>query len=131
MLTATQWVNQSVLNLMAAKGYTKLSEPHLNLLANLDCGITQASAVAKQMGISRQAIYRTTRELQQMGFLTLEEDPQQRNKKRISMTKNGMLLATDARAALSQVEIELAKRVGNGGFKNLRATLAADWGEAL
>ena len=131
MQTATRWVNRSVLSLMATKGYSGLTEPHLNLLANLDCGITHASAVAQQMGVSRQAIYRTTSELQQLGILTLEEDPKKRNQKLIVMTELGMRLALDARNVLNEIESELAERVGVAGITNLRTTLEAEWGDVL
>lgn len=131
MLNATKWINQSVLRLMAAKGYSGLSEPHLNLLANLDCGITKASSVAQQMGVSRQAIYRTTNELQTLGILTLEEDPNRRNQKRIVMTDKGMQLALDARETLLDLEAELVNRLGRSEFTDLRAILEADWGEVM
>ena len=131
MQTATRWVNRSLLSLMAAKGYTGLTEPHLNLLANLDCGITHASAVAQQMGVSRQAIYRTTNELQHLGILTLEEDPKKRNQKLIIMTELGMRLAVDARNVLADIESKLAERVGVAGITNLRTTLEAEWGDVL
>ncbi len=131
MLNATKWINQSILRLMAAKGYSGLSEPHLNLLANLDCGITKASSVAQQMGVSRQAIYRTTSELQKLGYLTLEKDTNRRNQKRIVMTEKGMQLALDARASLLDLETELVNRLGKSGFTNMRTTLEADWGEVM
>lgn len=131
MLNATKWINQSVLRLMAAKGYAGLREPHLNLLANLECGITKASSVAQQMGVTRQAIYRTTNELQKLGVLTLEEDPSRRNQKRIVMTKKGMQLALDARATLHDLEVELINRLGDSEFTNMRRALEEDWGEAM
>lgn len=128
---SNRWFSLSVLNLLEAKGYVRLSEAQLSLLANLQCGSTYASAVATQMGISRQAIYRTTKELQETGLLVLEEDTERRNQKVISMTPRGMALATDARIVLEQVETALAARIGRESALVLRQSLEADWGEVL
>jgi DNA-binding MarR family transcriptional regulator len=128
---STRWYTDSLLSLLGEKGYRDLREPHLNLLANLECGSTYASAVAAQMGLSRQAIYRTTRELQDMGFLALQEDEQRRNQKVIVMTTPGMTLVNDARAALASIETTLATRVGAQDFATLRRALEAGWGEVL
>lgn len=117
--------------MLEKKGYMGLSEAQLNLLANLQCGSTYASAVAVQMGISRQAIYRTTKELQKAGLLVLEEDAERRNQKIITMTARGMALATDAQAILEQVETELAARIGQDNALILRQALEASWGDVL
>lgn len=128
---SNRWFSLSVLNMLEKKGYMGLSEAQLNLLANLQCGSTYASAVAVQMGISRQAIYRTTKELQKAGLLVLEEDAERRNQKIITMTAQGMALATDARVILEQVETELATRIGQDNALILRQALEASWGEVL
>lgn len=128
---SSKWFSLSVKNLLEKKGYTDLSDAHLSLLANLQCGSTYASAVAAQMGISRQAIYRTTKELQSAGILILEEDGERRNQKIITMTERGMALATDARAILELVEMELAARIGPENAQVLRHSLEAPWGDAL
>lgn len=101
------------------------------LIANLDCGATHASAVAQRMGVSRQAIFRTTRELQALGLLRLETDPGRGNQKLVVMTEEGMRLVRDARAALAEVDAALAARIGPEAAAQLRAVLEAEWGESL
>lgn len=128
---AARWFTISVLNLLEEKGYPDLTEPHLNLIANLECGSTYASAVATQMGVSRQAIYRTTRELQKMGILQLVEDPNRRNQKIIEMSEQGMVLAIDAREVIEVIEKELATRIGAGNLDVLRRSLEKNWKTAL
>ncbi len=131
MQTGTRWIYQSVLNILHRGGYDSLTESHLSFLSSLDCGETQASKVAERLGITRQAVYRTTTDLQIQGFLTLETNPAQRNQKRIAMTKAGMKLVNDARQALGMAEAEFVHRTGINSIEELRGWLDADLGIPL
>ncbi len=131
LMQAQQWLVVSLLHLMSKKGHKSLSPAHLAFLANLDCGETHASAVARRMGVSRQAVYRSTRELQKLGVLKLIDDPAAGNRKIVQMTARGIKVATDARACLVEVEAELEARIGSRGLANLQAALNAEWGLPL
>lgn len=128
--TASHWVMQGLMAELTTKGYSGLTEAHLTLLGNLDCGTTHASAVAQRIGVSRQAIYRTIREMEALAFLGLQDDPDRRNQKLVVMTDAGMRLALDARAALATLEETLGQRIGVGPFLALRASLEQSWGDA-
>ncbi|WP_299417871.1 MarR family winged helix-turn-helix transcriptional regulator [uncultured Sulfitobacter sp.] len=108
-----------------------MTEPHLTFLASLDCGATQASAVAQRLGVTRQAIYRTTTEMQNEGFLPLKPDPVPRNQKNIVVTPKGVILATNARQALEKAETEFAKRAGFDNLDELRGILNLSLGDSI
>jgi DNA-binding MarR family transcriptional regulator len=107
--------------------FPQINAAHLTLFGALDCGATHASAVAARLGISRQAVGRTARELEALGYLRLEENAEQRNRQRLVLTEAGMHLALAGRAALSEVEAELAGRIGGPALEGLRAALETDW----
>ncbi len=127
--TGGLWVLRGVLSRLRARGFDRITEPHLTLLGNLDCGTTHAAAVADRMGVSRQAIARTLREMEASGYLRLERDPVRQNQKVIVMTPEGEKLALAARAALAETEAVLADRIGSRRLEDLREALNADWGE--
>jgi len=131
MQNGTRWIYQSVLNILHRRGYDTLTVSHLSFLASLDCGQTQASKVAERLGITRQAVYRTTTDLQNQGFLTLETNPTLRNQKQINMTKLGMELARDAREALGIAEAEFVSRTGMNSIEELRRWLDVELGIPL
>ena len=108
---------------MHAKGYDYLSGAHLTFMSHLDCGVTHASAVARRMGISRQAVYRTTRELQTLKVLTLKTDPNDKRQKIITMTELGNQIALDARASFAEIEKEMENNVGGTQVKALTEIL--------
>jgi DNA-binding MarR family transcriptional regulator len=82
------------------------------------------------MGVSRQAIYRTVRELQALDVLRLEDDPERGNQKLVVMTERGFRLVAQARAALGEIEATLDKRIGAAAVRGLREALENDWGAA-
>ena len=111
LIDAQQWMSQTVLQAMNQRGL-ELTQAEFTFLANLDCGETHASSVARRMGISRQAVYRTTRMLSNRGLLTLASDPEKGNQKIIVMTEAGRQFISAARVCLEEVEEELARRIG-------------------
>ena len=131
LLNAQQWTFQGVLQLMKARGYAEFTISHLMFLANLDCGVTHAARVARRLGVTRQAVYRTTRELCDLNVLTLESDPERRNQKIIRMTPRGLEVVTAARACLDAVEATIQERIGVRDFDRLALALGRDWGPAV
>lgn len=127
--TASRWVMQGLIAELKTKSYTGLTESHLVLLGNLDCGSTYASAVAQRIGLTRQAIYRTVKEMEALGFLSLHDDPLRRNQKLVLMTETGMQLALDARDALSRLEATLGHRIGKDALAAFRNALQQGWGD--
>lgn len=131
LMSGQQWVMTSLLRLMEERGHVNLNASHLTFLSNLDCGDTYASAVARRMGVSRQAVYRSTRELQRLNILKLETDETRKTQKIIRMTKLGQKIVMDARACLSKIETTLSERIGERALTTLAANLSKDWGPPL
>lgn len=131
LLNAQQWTFQGVLRLMAERGHAEFTVAHLMFLSNLDCGVTHAALVARRLGVTRQAVYRTTRELQDLDVLVLESDPQRRNQKIIRMTPRGLRVVSVARACLDAVEAAIRDRIGQRDFDGLARILRRDWGPVV
>lgn len=127
---ASQSVLRSLTARLRARGYDAITEPHLVLFGNLDCGATHAAQIAQRMRVSRQAISKTLRELQTLEFLRLEDDPDRRNQKLVVMTERGMQLAVEARSELRDIEAEIADQIGADAMAALRVALEKGWGTA-
>ena len=125
---ANYWVLGNLIRLMEEKGHALLTAKDLMFFSHLDCGVTQASAVARRMGITRQAVYKSTKHLQIIGALELVADPNDQRQKIINMTPMGERIALDARACLAEIEAHLRDKIGGPSFNQLKATLAKDWG---
>jgi DNA-binding MarR family transcriptional regulator len=114
---------------LVSQGYAGLTETHLVLYGHLDCGATHAARIAQRMAVSRQAISRTLRELESLGFLRLDPHPGLRNQKVVVMTESGLQLALDARAALTDLELALADQIGQREWTIVRAALESGWAQ--
>ncbi|WP_316015627.1 MarR family winged helix-turn-helix transcriptional regulator [Roseobacter sp. HKCCA0434] len=126
--SASQSVLSDVVADLRADGFDHVSESHLILMGNLDCGTTQATRIAERMQVSRQAISRGLRDLQALGLVVLRDDPTRGNAKIVTMTPEGERLALAARAALARVEAKLADRIGAEAVTALRGALERGWG---
>lgn len=131
LLNANQWISSGMIHLMHERGHTELGPAHLTFFSHLNCGVTQASDVARRMGISRQAVYKITKELQEMDILSLEADPDDGRQKIISMTERGERVALDSRACLEVIEGRLAEKIGQENFDTLFSVLSSEWGPAF
>ena len=127
---ASQSILHGLIGRLKACGYTDITEPHLILFGNLDCGATHAAQIAQRMQVSRQAISKTLRELQSLGLVRLEDDPARRNQKLVIMTGRGMKLAIDARRSLEEIENLLAEQIGDETMAKLRSALETGWGKS-
>jgi len=125
---ASQSVLRTLTTRLRARGYEAVTEPHLILFGNLDCGATHAAHIAQRMRVSRQAISKTLQELQRLDFLRLEDDPDRRNQKLVVMRERGMRLALEARDELHRIEAELSDRIGADVMEALRGALEKGWG---
>lgn len=125
---AHHWVLANLVRLMAEKGHTSLTGKDLVLFSHLDCGVTQASAVARRMGVTRQAVYKSTKHLQMTGALELKADPDDQRQKIIDMTPLGEKIAVDARSSLAEIETYLTGKIGVTSVDQLKDSLKLDWG---
>ncbi len=125
---ASQSVLRDLLTRLRTRGYPNVTESHLILFGNLDCGATHAAQIAQRMRVSRQAISKTLRELQSLDLVRMEDDLQRRNQKLVVMTALGMQFAMDARSSLNDVEAVLADHFGRDAVTQLRKSLEQCWG---
>lgn len=131
LVNANQWISSSLLHLMHVRGHVELTSSHLVFFSSLDCGMTHASAVARRMGTTRQAVYKTTKELQRIGILELMPAPDNKRQKVISMTSSGERVALDARECMTIIEDRLKQQLGQTAVQQMLGALSADWGSPL
>jgi len=108
-------------------GFEGITVAHVNFIGALDCGLTQSSEVARRLGISRQAVHKTARELVAQGFIELKENPARGNQKIIAFTARGEALVSTMRKVLKRMDGALKTRLGAGGLNELERLLAQGW----
>jgi DNA-binding MarR family transcriptional regulator len=100
-------IQKWLVNLLHDKGFTGLTQSQLSFLGTLDCGPNSASQIANDLGITRQAVHKTVKELEAFGWLKSETDLIRRNQRIITFTNEGERMMSEARLLFEQLDERL------------------------
>lgn len=131
LLHAFYWCDESLQNRLRESGYPALSRTKSMIMVNVSDGITRSADLARNLGISRQAIQQTLGEMEADGLLSLKPDPTDRRAKIVQFSRRGRGIGTAAFEVLSEIEQELAKRLGKRAVEELKKALFSDWGAVI
>jgi DNA-binding MarR family transcriptional regulator len=106
-----------------AAGFTDLAPAHLSVLRYPGPQGRRPSDLAAETGMTKQATNYLLGELERLGYLVREGDPQDRRSKRIGLTARGVDAARNIRKTVRQVEADLERELGAEDFARLRRLL--------
>lgn len=128
LLIALHWIDDSLQARLEAAGRPRVNFSKSMVMANLLNGVSRPADLARNLGVSRQAIFRTLAEMTQDGLIVVQDDPADRRAKIVSFNSDATDLMRDALRALAAIQEDLAARLGRDELDRLIATLARDWG---
>lgn len=131
LLHAYYWCDESLQNSMRKAGLPPLSRTQSMIMVNISDGITRPSDLARNIGISRQAIQQTLVEMEKSGLITLAPDPADGRAKIVKFSRRGTGIGKIAFDALDEIEAELTRRLGVRAVKQVKELLFKDWGPVL
>lgn len=124
------WLQDALQQSLVINGLAPLTRVQLLIIANVNNGERKAINIAKNLGVSRQAISQALAELENAGVIVLDGDPKDRRSRIVRLTagfeRNGEICAE----LLESIEQELRNRIGPRRFAFLRDALEAEWGDA-
>jgi len=98
------------------------------IMVNIADGIRRPSDLARDIGITRQAIHQTLVEMERDGLITLVPDPTDGRAKIVRFSRRGAGIGRAALAAMEQIEAELVQRLGGSTVGSLREMVFRDRG---
>ncbi len=128
LLIALHWIDDSLQARLEATGWPRVNFSKSMVMANLLNGISRPADLARNLGVSRQAIFRTLAEMTRDGLVVVQDDPNDRRAKVVSFDSGASELMRDALRALAAIQDDLASRLGHDDLDRLITTLARDWG---
>ena len=132
LLQKFRWTDASLMAGLEARGWPRQTRAQSLIFANLDIVKgTRSAELARRIGISRQAIHQTIRELEALGFVEFADDPDNRSAKLVTLTPKGQHIVADALEVFEDIELQLTERIGVSTAKQLRAALEKDWGQGV
>lgn len=131
LLRAFRWFDESLLALLKEQGWPELSHSQSMVMAFLGNGGIRISELARRLGVSRQAAQKSVSELEKADLLKTEVDPTNSSAKIVVLTTKGKAIVVAALSLFSEIELELAERIGRTNLGNMRKALEKDWGPAV
>lgn len=96
---------------LKSEGFEGLTGTILSFLGALDCGENHASALARRLGISRQAVHKQVRELETLGWLDTKPHPDKGNQRVIVFTREGERMMSVARQRFALLDEKLSNEL--------------------
>ena len=116
-------VHQRILREAAAAGFTDLVPAHLAVLRYPGPNGRRPTELAVEAGMTKQAMNYLLGQLERLGYVERQEDPDDLRSKRIHLTRRGKALATVIRQTVTGIEQELEAELGSKPYAQLRKLL--------
>ena len=101
------------------------------VMTNIVSGVVRPSDIARNLGVSRQAIHSTINQMVKLGIVQLDVDPDDRRHMIVSLTDLGARMRKDAQRSMDALTAQIAGKLGQDKFDALLAALEADWGDNI
>ena len=123
LLRATQSANEQTIAGLKARGHD-LRPSFTMLLGNLDTDGTRLGAIARRMGVSRQAVSQLLEQIEERGLVTRAPDPADARGVIVRFTPKGRRTLEAGIDVMVKLEQGYERAMGARDFARLRALLA-------
>jgi DNA-binding MarR family transcriptional regulator len=131
LLQAFFWFDDGLQSYLQSKGWSQVTRPQSMVMANVVIGVQNPSDIARNLGISRQAVHTTINQMVKMGMLELRQDETDGRAKTVVLSEVGAEMRADANAVMVALVDELRQRIGARNVDNLVKAFSQDWGAPL
>jgi DNA-binding MarR family transcriptional regulator len=131
LLRAFYWFDEALQAGLKQKGWSDITRSQSLILSNIAFGVRRASVLARNLGVTRQAISQMLSEMERKGLIQMTADPSDGRAQVVGFGPESKSIRHDAMSVLGQLQQELSNKLGRKRFAALTEALAADWGPPL
>lgn len=131
MLRAFYWFDDGMQNYLRSRGWPSVSRTQSMILINVISGTNRSAEIARNLGVTRQAIHITISQMIDAGLVKLESDPTDGRSKCVVLSETLEPMRRDAREAVDLLTKELHRRLGARTAQALARAFEQDWGPTL
>ena len=124
LLQASRLVNIAIVKALNEQGFNELRSTHTALLSNLALEGASLTVVARNAGMTKQALGRLADDLVRLGYITKTPDKTDRRAVHLTFTDKGLDLMHKSFAVMNEIENRCANRIGLEGYRKLLASLS-------
>jgi DNA-binding MarR family transcriptional regulator len=125
------WLDDGLQSYLRKQGWPEVTRPQSMVMTNVIAGVRRPSDIARNLGVSRQAIHVTLRQMIDLGLLVLIDDPEDGRSKIVAIGDAGGLMRENAKDAMRLMTEELRRRIGDENVEQIKNVLLADWGASI
>ncbi|MEZ5946948.1 MAG: helix-turn-helix domain-containing protein [Hyphomonas sp.] len=126
-LRAFIWLDRGLQQSMEERGWSPLSRTESQVMLLASVGIVRPIEIARNLGLTRQAINQTLSQLTERKLVRLQDDPCDKRCKIVGFAQEGEAMRRDALVVLRTLEAELARRGGRKEVACLQHMENWDW----
>jgi DNA-binding MarR family transcriptional regulator len=123
LLRAFDAMTTEVLRELAEHGHPGATSTHHYAMEAIDRGATDASALGRELGVSRQAAAKTIRSLEQLGYVNRGADEHDARRRPLEVTARGREMTALGAAAYEQIRLRLEASEGAQRLETLEHVL--------
>ena len=128
MLRAVYWYCDALQDNLEAQGYRRTSRAMAFVMFNIAQGEHRASNIARNLGISRQAVGQMLTELKNRNVIAVSEDPCNRRSRIVDFTSEFAEEGAACAEILTKIDADVSACVGKSDFQAMERALSKDWG---
>ncbi len=125
LMRAFYWFDEQLRARLAQRGWPSISRSQSLVLANVANGVVRPSAIARNLGISRQAMSQLLVQMSQIRLIEIVPDPNDRRAQRVVFSSSGAPIREAASSILRDLEAQLTAAVERNALLDLRTVLQA------
>ncbi len=123
LLNAYYQADSELQNYIEEKGWQQFTHAQSMIFLNMSEGRDRSVEIAKYMGVSKQAVNRTIKELVELDLIQLIPDESDKRAKKLVVTTKGALITQAATEGVQKLEDNIANSIGSGNFQKLKGFL--------
>ncbi len=126
-----QAIHRRIINELNAAGFEELRLPHMAVLQFPGPDGVRPGTLAERAGMSKQAMNQLLRSLEDLGYITRSDAPDEARARIIRFTRRGRAAYSKIHDVLRDIEHEWSTELGPRDFAQLKALLSRVWASPL
>jgi DNA-binding MarR family transcriptional regulator len=131
LLQGFYWFDSGLQSFLRERGWPTLTHSQSMVMMNVTTGTTRPVEIARNVGVSRQAVHVTLMQMQKLGMIEFRDDPSDRRSKIVVLTEIGEPMRRDAQLAVTIMTQRLSERIGKAQVSALVSACGVDWGDPI
>ena len=122
MMENVEWMEEEMIN-SSKEDIHHLTPAEIKLFNTLRGSKKSISDLSRVMGISRQAVHKTTHRLREYGYIELTISPDNKRDRLVSITSEGVKFRERGAKIIREIERNLSKNIGRDNLELIRDLL--------